>query len=170
MAVTTCIEPWPGATEEQIMQARMKNPAILLPDAKDAVQSLFKAMSKGGVPQEILELVHLRVSQINGCSACVYAGVASARKAGETDERLFALPAWREAPFFTDAERAALTLAEAATRLSDRGDQVPDEMWESAADHYTELELAAIILMIATTNFFNRINVTIREPAGARWG
>jgi alkylhydroperoxidase family enzyme len=78
--------------------------------------------------------------------------------------------AWREAPFFTDAERAALALTEAATRLSDRGDQVPDEIWEAAAAHYNEQELAAIILTIATTNFFNRINVTIKEPAGATWG
>jgi AhpD family alkylhydroperoxidase len=171
IAVTSQIEPRSGATEgEQMMEARMKNPAMVLPDAMGAIQSLYKAMSKGGVPQQTLELVHLRASQINGCSACVYAGVTSAKKAGETDERLFALPAWRESPFFTDAERAALTLTEAATRLSDRGDQVPDEIWNAAADHYTEQELAAIILMIATTNFFNRINATIKEPAGANWG
>jgi AhpD family alkylhydroperoxidase len=170
--VTRQIAPRFGATEgkQQTMQARMKNPAMVLPDAMNGIRSLYKAMSKGGVPQQTLELVHLRASQINGCSACVYAGVASAKKAGETDERLFALPAWRESPFFTDAERAALTLTEAATRLSDRGDQVPDEIWDAAADHFSEQELAAIILMIATTNFFNRINATIKEPAGASWG
>ena len=145
------------------MQARMKNPAIVLPEAMDAIQRLYKAMSRGGVPQQTLELVHLRASQINGCSACVYAGSTSAKKAGETDERLFALPAWRESPFFTEAERAALALTEAATRLSDRGDQVPDDIWKAAADLYSERELAAIILMIATANFFNRINATIRS-------
>jgi AhpD family alkylhydroperoxidase len=169
--VTAQREPPLDNTEgEQIVQARMKNPGMILPDAMTAIQSLIKAISKGGAPKKTLELVHLRASQINGCSACVYGGVASAKKAGETDERLSVVAAWREAPFFTDAERAALALTEAATRLSDRGDQVPDEIWEAAAAHYNEQELAAIILTIATTNFFNRINVTIKEPAGATWG
>jgi AhpD family alkylhydroperoxidase len=152
------------------MQARMKNPAMVLPHAMEAVQYLYKAMSKGGVSQETLELVHLRASQINGCSPCVDAGAREAKKAGVSDERLWALAAWRETAYYTDAERAALALTEAATRLSDRSDQVPQGTWDDAADHYDEAGLAAIILMIATTNFFNRINVTIREPAGATWG
>jgi AhpD family alkylhydroperoxidase len=151
------------------MQPRMKNPAMVLPDAMKAIQDLYKATSKGGVPQQTLELVHLRASQINGCSACVDSGARSAKKAGETDERLFAVAAWREAPYFTDAERAALAFAEAATRLSDRADAVPDEIWEEAARHYDEQQLAALILWIATTNLFNRLNATIREPAGATW-
>ncbi|HEU5269010.1 MAG TPA: carboxymuconolactone decarboxylase family protein [Jatrophihabitans sp.] len=149
----------------------MKNPAMVLPDAMNAVQSLFKAMYSGGVPQQLLELVHLRASQINGCSACVYSGTASARKAGESEERIAAVAAWRETPFFTDAERVALELTEAATRLSDRrGDAVPDELWAQATQHFDESQLAAIILMIATSNFFNRLNTTIKEPAGANWG
>jgi AhpD family alkylhydroperoxidase len=152
------------------MQPRMKNPAMVLPDAMKAIQDLYKATSKGGVPQQTLELVHLRASQINGCSACVDSGARSAKKAGETDERLFAVAAWREAPYFTDAERAALAFAEAATRLSDRTDAVPDEIWEEVARHYDEQQLAALILWIATTNLFNRLNATIREPAGATWG
>jgi AhpD family alkylhydroperoxidase len=151
------------------MQPRMKNPAMVLPDAMKAIQDLYKATSKGGVPQQTLELVHLRASQINGCSACVDSGTRSAKKAGETDERLFAVAAWREAPYFTDAERAALAFAEAATRLSDRADAVPDEIWEEAARHYDEQQLAALILWIATTNLFNRLNATIRELAGATW-
>ncbi|POM23837.1 Alkyl hydroperoxide reductase AhpD [Actinomadura rubteroloni] len=151
------------------MAARMKNPTQVLPDAMTGIQNLFKAMHKGGVPQATLELVHLRASQINGCGPCVHGGAESARKAGETDERLFAVAAWRETPFFTDAERAALALAEAATRLSDRPDAVPDAVWDAAADHYTEEQLAAIILMIATTNLFNRLNVTVRAQAGASW-
>jgi AhpD family alkylhydroperoxidase len=134
-----------------------------------AIQDLYKATSKGGVPQQTLELVHLRASQINGCSACVDSGTRSAKKAGETDERLFAVAAWREAPYFTDAERAALAFAEAATRLSDRADAVPDEIWEEATRHYDEQQLAALILWIATTNLFNRLNATIRELAGATW-
>src|SRR6185437_4387444 len=108
---------------------------------------------------------------INGCSACVYSGTASARKAGETEERLAAVAAWREAPFFTDAERVALEMTEAATRLSDRrSDSVSDELWTEATKHFNESQLAAIILMIATSNFFNRLNTTIKEPAGANWG
>jgi AhpD family alkylhydroperoxidase len=151
------------------MQARMKNPAMILPDAMKGIQNLYKAMSQGGVPQQTLELVHLRVSQINGCSACVDAGVRSAKKADETDERLFAVAAWRETPYFTDAQRAALALAEAATRLADRVDAVPDSIWDEAANHFDEKGLAAIILMIATTNLFNRLNATIKEQAGATW-
>jgi AhpD family alkylhydroperoxidase len=152
------------------MQSRMKNPAMVLPDAMEGIQNLYKAMHQGGVPQQLLELVHLRASQINACSPCVYAGVESAKKAGETDERLATLVAWREAPYFTDAERAALALTEAATRLADRsGDAVPDEIWDAAADHFDERQLSAIILMVAVSNLFNRINATIKEPAGASW-
>ena len=147
----------------------MKNPATILPDAMKGIQYLYKAMHQGDVPQQTLELVHLRASQINGCSACVDAGVRSARKAGETDERLFAVVAWRETPYFTDAERAALALAEAATRLADRADAVPDDVWNEAAKHFDDKGLSAIILMIATTNLFNRLNATIREQAGVVW-
>jgi AhpD family alkylhydroperoxidase len=147
------------------MQARMtlRND----PDTMNAIGTLLKATRKGGVPSATLELVHLRASQINGCSACVYGGATSAKKAGETDERLFAVAAWREAPFFTDAERAALALAEAATRLSDRADPVPDAIWDEAARHYDEQGLASLVLMIAITNFFNRINATTKQVAGA---
>jgi AhpD family alkylhydroperoxidase len=148
------------------MQARMSNPATILPDAMNGIQTLLKAASKGGVPQTTLELVHLRASQINGCSVCVDSGTRSARRAGETDERLFTVAAWREAPYFTDAERAALALAEAVTRLADREDPVPDPIWEEATRHFDEQGLAAIILMIATTNLFNRLNATTRQVAG----
>ncbi|MEX5708397.1 MULTISPECIES: carboxymuconolactone decarboxylase family protein [unclassified Parafrankia] len=152
------------------MQSRMANPAMVLPHAMEAIQGLYKAMSTGGVAQRTLELVHLRASQINGCSACVHAGVTGATKAGESADRLLAVAAWYESPLFDDAERAALALTEAATRLSDRPGQVTDELWDEARGHYDDKQLAAIILMIATTNFFNRINTTIKEPAGANWG
>jgi AhpD family alkylhydroperoxidase len=152
------------------MEARMKNPATVLGDAMTGVQYLYKAMHQGGVPDTTLELVHMRASQINGCSACVSAGVHSARKAGESDDRLVLLTAWRETAVFTDAERAALALTEAATRLADRADAVPDEIWQEATKHFDEKGLAAIVLMIGTTNMFNRINATIKEQAGASWG
>lgn len=153
------------------MNARMKNPAMVLPDVTKGVQTLFKAIYQGGAPQQLLELVHLRASQINGCSVCVFGGIASAKKAGETDERLHMVAAWREAPFFTDAERAALALTESATRLADHtGKAVPDDVWDDAADHFDEGQLSSIILMISLTNFFNRINTTVEEPAGHTWG
>jgi AhpD family alkylhydroperoxidase len=151
------------------MEPRMKNPAMIIPDARQAIQALAGAVQKGGLPEETGNLVHLRVSQINGCSACVDGGARSAQQAGESAERLFAVAAWREAPYFTDAERAALALAEAVTRLSDRSDPVPDEIWDEAARHHTEQELAALVLWIATSNLFNRLNAPTRQVAGA-WG
>jgi AhpD family alkylhydroperoxidase len=121
------------------------------------------------VDGEILELVHLRVSQINGCSACVDGGAKTARKAGVSDEKLATVVAWREAPYFSDEERAALALAEAATRLADTSDPVNDATWDQAATFFDEKQLAAIILMIGVTNLFNRLNATTRQIAGA-WG
>jgi alkylhydroperoxidase family enzyme len=90
-----------------------------------------------------------------------------ARKAGETDERLFGLAAWRDTPYFTDAERAALALTEAVTRLSDRADPVPDEIWNEAARHYAEPALAALILAIAHINVWNRLNAATRQVVGS---
>ena len=151
------------------MQARMGNPGKVLPDAVPAIMALKSASEQGGVPPATLGLVHLRASQINGCSVCVDLGARHAKQAGESDERLFAVAAWRDSPRFTDAERAALALAEAVTRLSDREDPVPDAIWNEAARHYDEPALAALILCIATTNVFNRVNVATRQVAGA-WG
>jgi AhpD family alkylhydroperoxidase len=151
------------------MQPRMKNPAMIIPEAMQAIQALNAATQKGGVPEATLALVHLRASQINGCSSCVHSGTSQARKSGETDDRLATVAAWRDAPFFSDAERAALALTEAATRLADRPDPVPDEIWDEAARHYDEQGLAALVLMIAVSNIFNRLNITTRQVAGA-WG
>jgi AhpD family alkylhydroperoxidase len=149
------------------LEPRMKNPGSVLPGAIQAILAVNAATEKGGVPSATLALVHLRASQINGCSACVDSGSKSARKTGETEERLFAVAAWREAPYFTDAERAALALTEAVTRISDRPDPVPDEIWNEATRHYDERQLAALVLMIAQTNFFNRLNITTRQVAGS---
>ncbi|MGW7414697.1 carboxymuconolactone decarboxylase family protein [Streptomyces sp. NPDC054863] len=151
------------------MEARMANPATLIPGALPAILGLAEVAKKGDVPEPTLELVHLRVSQINGCSVCVVMGTANARKSGESDERLDSVAVWREAPYFTDAERAALALAECATRLADRSDPVPDDVWNEAAAHYTEKQLAGLTLWIGLTNFFNRVNATTRQIAGAKW-
>jgi AhpD family alkylhydroperoxidase len=149
------------------MQARMKNPAMILPDAMQALQALSKSSEESGVPRRTIDLIHLRASQINGCSVCIDMHSRLAKKTGETDERLFAVAAWRDTPYFTDAERAALALTEAVTRLSDRADPVPDATWEEATRHYDEPALAALILSIASINVWNRLNVTTRQVAGA---
>ena len=151
------------------MPARMGNPAWIIPDAFEGLQALQAATTKGGVPASTLALSHLRASQINGCNACIEGGCSTARKAGETDERLAAVATWRDAPYFTDAERAALALTESVTRLSDQADPVPDDVWDEAARHYDEQALAALILTIATANFYNRLNVSTRQEAG-NWG
>jgi AhpD family alkylhydroperoxidase len=155
--------------EDRTMQARMKNPAMIIAEAMQAIQALAASAHRGGIPEETLALIHLRASQINGCSFCIHSGTAAARKAGETDDRLATVAAWRDAPFFDDAERAALALTEAVTRLADRPDPVPDEIWDEAARHYDEAGLSALLLSIATTNVFNRLNVPTRQVAAA-WG
>jgi AhpD family alkylhydroperoxidase len=156
-------------TETVTLQARMSHPAFAVPGAFDALQALTKAIDKVGISPKLLELISLRASQINGCGVCAVQHPRIARKLGETDDRLFALAAWRDAPYFSDAERAALALTEAATRMSDRPDPVPDEIWNEAARHYDEAELAALVLAIASINVWNRLNVTTRQVAGAEW-
>jgi AhpD family alkylhydroperoxidase len=148
------------------MQARMKNPAMIVPGAMEALYGLGATAKNGSVPYQTLDLIYLRASQINGCSVCVDMHARDLKKAGETDERLFAVAAWREAPYFTDAERAALALTEATTRLSDRGDAVSDEIWAEAARHYDESQLAVLVLNIALINFWNRLNAVTRQVAG----
>jgi AhpD family alkylhydroperoxidase len=148
------------------MQARMNHPAFVVANAMDARQALGRAVGNGSVPEQTLELVHLRASQINGCSVCLDGHSRAAKKAGETDARLFTLAAWREAPYFTDAERAALALTEAVTRLSDRADPVPDEIYDEAALHYDEEALATLILAIANINVWNRLNAATKQVAG----
>ena len=115
------------------MKSRMSNPVMIVPEAMKALQALGASAEKGGaVPARTIGLVQLRASQINGCGICCDMHPRIMKKAGETDERLFAVAAWRDTPYFDDAERAALALTEAVTRLSDRADPVPDEVWEDA--------------------------------------
>src|SRR5438270_12943325 len=148
------------------MQARMNNPAMILPDAMKALHALGMSAEKSGVPARTIGLVQLRASQINGCSVCVDMHARDLKRAGETDERLFAVAAWRDAPYFTDAERAALALTEAVTRLSDRAEGVSDEVWKEAARHFDEKGLAGLVLAIASVNVWNRLNVATRQVAG----
>lgn len=148
------------------MQARMAHPAMSIPGAFDALQALAKAAGQSSLPQAVPELVNLRVSQINGCSVCVGMHAAALKKVGESDERIWAVGAWREAPFFTEAERAALALAEAVTRISDSADPVPDEVYDEAAEHFDEPALASLILIITMINAWNRLNVATRQVPG----
>jgi AhpD family alkylhydroperoxidase len=165
--VTNSIKENTMTTATTIPQPRMKNPAAVIPEATKAIQALIASTMQGDVPPATLGLVHLRASQINGCSFCVESGSRHAKQGGESDERLFAVAAWRESPHFDDAERAALALAECVTRLSDRADPVPDSVWDEAARHYNERQLAVLVLWIATSNVFNRVNVATRQPAGS---
>lgn len=156
-----------SAQEKKALKARMKHPVMIIPEAMQAMQALGASTKNHGVPSRTLELVDLRASQINGCSFCVDMHSRELKKAGETDERIFGVAAWRDNPYFTDDERAALDLAEALTRISDRPDPVPDAVWEEAAKHYDEKALAALILAIANINVWNRLNAAVRQPAGA---
>jgi AhpD family alkylhydroperoxidase len=139
---------------------------MIIPDAMQALLALGASVKKNGVPSQTLDLVNLRASQINGCSVCVDMHSRDLKKACETGERLFAVAAWRDNPCFTEEERAALALCEAVTRLSDRPDPVPDEIWEEAARHYEEKALAALTLAIANINVWNRLNVAVRQVVG----
>ena len=149
------------------MQARMKNIATINPAALRALQALKASADKAAVPSRTFGLIELRASQINGCSVCVDMHARDLKKLGETDERIFAVGAWYDAPYFSEAERAALALTEAVTRLSDRSDPVPDEVWEEATRHYDEAALAALVIGIANINVWNRLNVATRQVAGA---
>src|SRR5262249_44633763 len=139
------------------MQPRIKSPALTLPGTREALLTIHKATESCGVPRATLELVHARVGQINGCSICLDMHSRALKKLGESDTRIFALAAWRETPYFTEPERAALALAEAATRLSDRADAVPDEVWKEASRHFSEGELSALVITIALANLWNRL-------------
>lgn len=148
------------------MQPRMNNPALLNPDAMKALGALNEAAKKGNISTAFHELLCLRASQINGCSVCIDGHWRIAKKAGETDERLFAVAAWRDTPYFTPAERAALTLTEAMTRLSDRADPVPDKIWDELIQHYNETDIVSLLLTIATINVWNRLNIATKQQAG----
>jgi AhpD family alkylhydroperoxidase len=150
------------------MQGRIKNPAMSVPGVIDAFEQLGNAASSAGIHETTLYLLQLRASQINGCSVCVDIHTRELEYAGESSERIYTVAAWRETPYFSDAERAALALTEAATRLADRPDPVSDEVWDEAARHYSEPQLAALVVAIATINAYNRLNATTRQIAG-KW-
>lgn len=149
------------------MEPRIALGAHLPADAMRALKALGTSVKEAGKSLP-LELVWMRASQINGCAVCVQMHGRALRAEGETDERIWAIAAWRESACFTAAERAALALAEAETRLADRSDPVPDDVWDEAARHYDEPALATLVLAIAQINLYNRLNAATRQVAGSR--
>ncbi|MET9328560.1 carboxymuconolactone decarboxylase family protein [Tsukamurella sp. NPDC003166] len=149
------------------MTARMTNPAMALPGAMDALMKLGAVVAETGLSPELLELVNMRASQLNGCSTCLDGHWRTARKHGASDDKLFAVGAWRHTPYFSDAERIALEMTEELTALAGASDAVPDELWEAAADEFDAAQLAGLVLAIGQINLWNRLNHATRQQAGA---
>lgn len=147
------------------LTSRQAQPVFTVDGSMDAMQALNKAISRVKLPIN-REFIHLRASQINGCSVCVDMHAKALRRAGESEERVFAIGAWRDTPYFTPAERAALALTEALTRLADATDAVPDALWDEVSEHYDEAQRAALALDIAQINVWNRLNVATRQIVG----
>ncbi|MEV0055708.1 carboxymuconolactone decarboxylase family protein [Saccharopolyspora shandongensis] len=135
-------------------------------EAAKYVMSAGKTLKEAPLPAETQELVALRVSQINGCAVCIDMHTKEAAFAGETALRLNLVAAWREATVFTEAERAALELAEEGTRVADAATGVSDDVWARAAEHYDEEQLTALVTMISFMNMVNRMNIITQQPAG----
>ena len=148
------------------LNARMPNPVFVTAGALEALQAVAATTADQGVPSELLELINLRVSQLNGCSVCVDLHARGLKRMGESEDRIVGAGAWRHSPYFGDAERAALALAESLTRLADRPDPVPDDVWDEAARHYDEQALSALVLSIAQINLWNRLNVAVGQLVG----
>jgi AhpD family alkylhydroperoxidase len=148
------------------MHNRIDSPALTVPGALKAFQGLADVVEQAGIPEPTLQLVQLRASQINGCGVCVDMHTRELKNQGETDARIATVAAWRDVSYFSEAERAALALTEAATRLADSADAVPDDVWDKAARHYDEAQLAALVLAIAAINAWNRLNVVTRQISG----
>ncbi|NYG59319.1 AhpD family alkylhydroperoxidase [Nocardioides daedukensis] len=147
------------------IEPRMSNPATIIPQAYKGIGDLLAAGASGDLPPSTIELVALRVSQLNGCAACIQGHVINGPGVGLTVSQMLGLPAFRESPFFDEAEKAALELTDALTNLVGSQEAVSDELWREVTKHYGEKQIAALILTIATNNLFNRINIAVREDA-----
>ena len=135
------------------------------PDVVKAMFSLGRQLDRSGLEKSLLDLVYFRVSQINGCAFCLDMHSKDLRAAGETEQRLYVLEAWRDSPFYTERERAALAFAEAATVLKDK--DVPDEVYEQARAQFSEQELVNLTLAVVSINGWNRLNLAFRTTPGA---
>jgi AhpD family alkylhydroperoxidase len=148
------------------MQARIDNPAMTFPGALEALTKLRASIAEAGIPETTLYLIDVRASQINGCGVCLDMHTRELEHAGEPSAKIHSVAAFREAPYFSDAERAALALTEASTRLADRSDPVPNEVWDFAARHYTDAQLGALVIAIASINAWNRLQAVTRQISG----
>jgi AhpD family alkylhydroperoxidase len=146
------------------MNARVDFAKVLLPRAMRALNPTAKYVKSSALDHRLLELVSMRTSQLNGCAYCIDMHSKDARAAGETEQRLYLLDAWRETPLYTERERAALAWTEAVTRIADG--HVPDEVYAGARDHFSEEELVDLTIAVITTNGFNRLNIAFRPEVG----
>lgn len=151
------------------MQPRMNHPVYVIPEAMEALQALSKSTHSAGLSPSLHAMIHLRASQINGCSACVQIHSREMKQAGETDTRVYAVGAWRDTNYFSDVERVALALTEALTRIADRPDPVSDELWAEATKQFDEQQLSAILVSIASINVWNRLNASIHQTPPDEW-
>jgi AhpD family alkylhydroperoxidase len=151
-------------TKEAVMKARVDFAKVLLPQAMKALNPIAKYVNSCGLDHRLLALVEMRTSQLNGCAYCIDMHTKDARAAGETEQRLYLLDAWRETPLYTGRERAALEWTEAVTRVAEG--HVPDEVFASARDHFSEEELVNLTIAIIATNGFNRLNIAFRPEVG----
>jgi len=146
------------------MKARIDFEKVLLPKAMQAFGPTVKYVNRSGLDHRMLELVKMRTSQLNGCAYCIDMHSKDARAAGETEQRLYLLDAWRETPLYTERERAALEWTEAVTRVADG--HVPDEVFASVRAHFSEEELVNLTIAVIATNSFNRLNIAFRPKVG----
>lgn len=135
------------------------------PGGYRAMSQLEQYVKNCGLEASLIELVKLRASQINGCAYCIDMHTKDARAAGESEQRLYLLSAWREAPFYSERERAALEWTEAVTLIAN--DHVPDEIYERVKPHFTDEEMANLTLAIATINAWNRLAISFRSEVGS---
>jgi AhpD family alkylhydroperoxidase len=149
----------------------MKSRLNLMENAQDALQAMFGLsgyLAKSALEKSLLHLVEFRVSQINGCAYCLDMHSKDFRAAGDTEQRLYLLAAWRESPFYSERERAALEWAESLTLLDEGGDRrAPDDVYERASKHFTERELIDLTMAVVAINGFNRLNIAFRNEPGS---
>ena len=146
------------------MESRIDYLKVVPKDALHALYALEQAVRKGGLETKLLELVRMRASQLNGCAYCLDMHSKDARAEGETEQRLYGLGAWRETPYYTDRERAALEWTESVTLVS--RDQVPDDVYERTRQHFSEAELAVLTLAVVAINGWNRVAIAFRAVPG----
>ena len=144
------------------MKERISIPKVS-PEVYKAMRGLEAYIAESGLERKLYELIKIRASQINGCAYCLNMHTRDARKLGETEQRLYLLSAWRETSLFTPREKAALALTEAMTLIADK-QRVPDEIYDEAARHFDEKEMAAVVMAVVTINGWNRIAITSQTP------